>query len=344
MTAEPTIAPVRPLADSIPCIPAALVDSINRLVGRKGPWSMSVAGREVTITWQEVTTPPMEAARRCAFTIGAHHGVLGIPSACLDWLAPGSSRDPRWDGLDAAALVLLLDIAAHELWAALDVTLAAPMGFGGEPAAGNILHEFSVSVREDAQGIEHVFHVGLDAGACQRLAQTLPIHAAQIPDPPWVAGLTLPLAVVAGYQHVSLSEWAGLRAGDIVMLERAAGHVLACAAGRALFEIRPGPSGVTVIGPLCSFPRGSTMDITSGSADGVCPVDRLPVELVFELARMELTVADLRQCTEGTILSLAGHLGEVVDIRVHGQRIGKGSLVCIGDGLGVRIARLNHGD
>jgi type III secretion protein Q len=69
-------------------------------------------------------------------------------------------------------------------------------------------------------------------------------------------------------------------------------------------------------------------------------LDDLPVKLVFELGRLELSLGEIRQLVPGALLPLARPLEESLDIVANGRRIGRGALVQLGDSLGVRITRL----
>ena len=68
----------------------------------------------------------------------------------------------------------------------------------------------------------------------------------------------------------------------------------------------------------------------------------VPVRLVFEVGRLDVSAGDVSQFAPGTLLPLARPLEEALDILANGKRIGTGSLVQIGDSIGVRITRLNH--
>lgn len=73
---------------------------------------------------------------------------------------------------------------------------------------------------------------------------------------------------------------------------------------------------------------------------GDSDLNSLPVSVVFEMGRLEMSVGEVRQLAPGVMLPLARPLEEILDIVVNGKRIGRGSLVRIGDGLGVRVTRL----
>jgi len=71
-------------------------------------------------------------------------------------------------------------------------------------------------------------------------------------------------------------------------------------------------------------------------------LDSIPVRVVFEMGRLEMSVSEVRQLAPGVMIPLARPLEDVLDIVVNGKRIGRGNLVRIGEGLGVRVTRLHQ--
>lgn len=69
-------------------------------------------------------------------------------------------------------------------------------------------------------------------------------------------------------------------------------------------------------------------------------LDDIPVKLLFELGRVELSLAEIRQLAPGALIPVQRPLEEGVDILANGRRIGRGNLVQIGASLGIRITRL----
>jgi len=69
-------------------------------------------------------------------------------------------------------------------------------------------------------------------------------------------------------------------------------------------------------------------------------LDDLPVRLVFELGRVELSLGEFQRLAPGALVPLARPLDEPIDIMANGRRLGRGTLVRIGESLGVRIVSL----
>jgi len=82
---------------------------------------------------------------------------------------------------------------------------------------------------------------------------------------------------------------------------------------------------------------------TTGQHDpdpGDSDLDDLPVRLVFELGRVELSLGELQRLAPGALVPLARPVDEPLDIMANGRRLGRGTLVQIGENLGVRIVSL----
>jgi type III secretion protein Q len=69
-------------------------------------------------------------------------------------------------------------------------------------------------------------------------------------------------------------------------------------------------------------------------------LDDLPVRLVFEAGRVELSLGELQRLAPGALVPLGRPLDEPLDIMANGRRLGRGTLVQIGESLGVRIVSI----
>ena len=59
-----------------------------------------------------------------------------------------------------------------------------------------------------------------------------------------------------------------------------------------------------------------------------------------KLGRVELSLGELQRLAPGALVPLARPLDEPLDIMANGRRLGRGTLVQIGESLGVRIVSL----
>ena len=65
---------------------------------------------------------------------------------------------------------------------------------------------------------------------------------------------------------------------------------------------------------------------------------KLPVEVAFEIGRMQLPLGKLAELQPGYVFQVPAQLeGANVTIRANGEAVGQGELVSVGDTLGVRL-------
>jgi type III secretion protein Q len=97
--------------------------------------------------------------------------------------------------------------------------------------------------------------------------------------------------------------------------------------------------------PITSIQEINTME--AKGAPRVVETDDLgdlEVQLTFELGRQTVELEQLRTIAPGYVFALGRSPDDPVDIVANGRRIGRGEIVRVGDGLGVRLIRLfDHG-
>ncbi|AOB31051.1 flagellar motor switch protein FliN [Bordetella sp. H567] len=89
------------------------------------------------------------------------------------------------------------------------------------------------------------------------------------------------------------------------------------------------PAAASVFKPLSSSSEKSTADI-----DLIMDV---PVQLTVELGRTRLTIKNLLQLGQGSVVELDGLAGEPMDIFVNGYLIAQGEVVVVDDKYGIRL-------
>ena len=163
-------------------------------------------------------------------------------------------------------------------------------------------------------------------------------------------GLRLPLAFRIGNSVLSLAEVRGIRPGDIVSVEHwtAAGTGLIVQAtvggdaGRQLIARAEG-SRITVTHWRDALMNRDELAVAADGDDVTgLPLDRLDaleVALRFEVGHLTLSLGDLRNIGPGHVFDLAQPLNRSpVRILAHGNVLGKGFLVAVGERLGVRVS------
>ena len=105
-------------------------------------------------------------------------------------------------------------------------------------------------------------------------------------------------------------------------------------------ECQPDNAATAVSGSFWEWSMGNPTEFSGPAGLHDSDLDDLPVRLVFELGRVELSLGELQRLAPGALVPLARPLDEPVDIIANGRRLGRGTLVQIGESLGVRIVSL----
>ncbi len=90
------------------------------------------------------------------------------------------------------------------------------------------------------------------------------------------------------------------------------------------------PAAQTVFQPLA----GDTPDAAKTDIDLIMDV---PVQLTVELGRTKLTIKNLLQLGQGSVVELDGLAGEPMDIFVNGYLIAQGEVVVVEEKYGIRL-------
>jgi type III secretion protein Q len=352
-TPGPADAGERPM--TLPAATLEEVEGANRLYRHRAPLQLSLLGRAATIT------PSWQAEGADGAGRGLDMVQIGVDGRMCELLVPADLLDVILRETDAsladtplypdeAALVLELALAENldALAGAANCRLSIVSIAANAASAGSVPHptyRFALTIAELGS-----WHCGLRMAPSEvsMLARSLdraaPAHKASLD------GLMLPVALRVGASRATIGELEDLELGDVILLDEvAAGPVSAVA---VIAEHLVAPIEFTANGARLATPpkrgRGSTwewsMDRPSDSVSAAdkpdAAVDDIPVRVVFEIGRVELPLQEVQTLAPGAMVPLLRPTENAVDIMVHGRRLGRGSLVKIGDSLGVRIVRL----
>lgn len=165
----------------------------------------------------------------------------------------------------------------------------------------------------------------------------------------------LPVPVRVGFDGpaLPLADWEGLRPGDVVLIGNGTLPPLQALATSLSWPLVAAPDGWRIAAaaqPRSSFlesclmndesPNDATADpgAEADAAGGDSIARNLPVQLAFDIGRIELSIGDLAALQPGYVFSLPAQLeGANVTIRANGRVAGRGEVVAVGDTLGVRV-------
>ncbi|AKJ32087.1 type III secretion system cytoplasmic ring protein SctQ [Caldimonas brevitalea] len=341
----------------LPRADAAAARALNRLYGASPSFSFEVRGRRHTLRWHAeknaLERSPLDLYR---FRFGSHAGQLGLDAPSVSALLD----ERRVDLLPRELRYLLL---ADALQGAVDAAeRALRLHFEWTPPEDDAAVEpcdplraaFFVATPADG-GVPLRGYLQFEAGASfDTLVPTLQPEGA--PATRAFDRLRMPVNFRLGHTQITLREVGSIRPGDIIGIESWASSGAALvvtaelggAGGRELVGLAEG-SRITL-----TQSRDRTMNrdtaAPAGPADDTAnlPIDRLDaleVSLRFEVGDLSLSLGELRAIRAGHVFDLGQPLNRSpVRILAHGNVLGKGYLVAVGDRLGVRVSEFAPGE
>lgn len=79
---------------------------------------------------------------------------------------------------------------------------------------------------------------------------------------------------------------------------------------------------------------------SSGSMRDLEMIMDIPVKLTVELGRTRITIKQLLELAQGSVIELEGLAGEPMDILINGYLIAQGEVVVVDDKYGIRITEI----
>jgi flagellar motor switch protein FliN/FliY len=92
--------------------------------------------------------------------------------------------------------------------------------------------------------------------------------------------------------------------------------------------------------PSAPLAQDYASDPSAKSASDLAPVFDVPVHISAVLGRANLSVAQLLQLGQGSVLELDRKVGEAIDIYVNNRLVARGEVVIVDDRLGVTMTEI----
>ena len=89
--------------------------------------------------------------------------------------------------------------------------------------------------------------------------------------------------------------------------------------------------------PARKYSRSCPEPTSGGLAKDIDFILDIPVLLTVELGRTKITIKNLLQLAQGSVVELDGLAGEPMDVLVNGCLIAQGEVVVVNDKFGVRL-------
>jgi type III secretion protein Q len=359
----------------LPAISPAQVNPLNAFYRRRPALAFPVAGRAATITasWP-LASQDVSSRCRLDLTVDGAPGAVILSRALVETIIAALDPNQGLDRLDPPHVALLLELALSDELSKLEASLGARLAITSVHAEDddrpNRATALAVEITLEGLGsfggelLLQPAHAIMFAHFLDRCAprpnpapqagegqSIYPPPLAREDDSPRPA-IEVPVAVCVRVAAAtfSLGEIATLSPGDVVMADHSRQQPRTAVA--VIAEHLVAPVELTAAGAqIAARPkraRGSLWEWSMENGGEKAPadlrqqtdVDDIPVKLLFELGRIELPLAEIRQLAPGALIPMLRPLEDSVDILANGRRIGRGNLVQIGDSMGIRITRL----
>ena len=307
----------------------------NRLHRPRRTWHGQFAGQALSVDWN-AGEPAVEAGTELWLTLGEALLKLTLPAQGLAALAlPGNLA------LDSLPGSLLLEQALLALITPLEQLIGQPIRVLDRDASQAVASPLHLGISLGVQWGDDTrlsVRVHLTEAAAASMADALDQHAPATPQD--LGHLPIPMSVDSGEAWLTLPELRSLLPGDVVMLDPwADGQVRLCLGTRLRARARLEGTRLQLLEqPLAvnSMKEHHMTEVGAGPSLEAT-LDELQLKLVCQAGSVELSLAQLRELGEGSLLQLTPSMQEGVELLINGRRVGLGQLVKIGDGLGVRL-------
>lgn len=320
------------------------VELHNRLHRHRTGLAGEFGGQPIGVRWASALQPS-PATFDVHLSLDGAALMLQLPTDAVEVLTLGNLSPEQLKGLTGSMLV---ELALLELIEPLEQLSGHTLHVVDGPRADQPT-TYPLSMMWQVHIAEHspwAVPLHLSAEAARLVARLLEQYISA--EAHALTPLHLPLTVDGGEAQLNIAELRSLRPGDVVMLDDwPQAQVRLVLDGR--LQARAERNGATVtlleqpIAVTLTKEHRMTESVVSASQSQApgseldATLDQLPLKLVCQVGSVELSLAQLRELGEGSLVQLSPQLDDRVDLMVNGRRLGQGQLVKIGDGLGVRL-------
>ncbi|KJZ64567.1 type III secretion system cytoplasmic ring protein SctQ [Pseudomonas fluorescens] len=333
--------PTEPISRSIENLAPLMLESYdvewlalhNRLHVPCETWAGQFAGQGIQIRWGGVQTP-IEPTQSLMLWLGDECLRLRFASNTLaQWAAQPNASLPL-KAFDPELDALLMELALLELLEPLEGLFGLPLQVRAASSAMFVLSLGLTVALADTP--EQALQLDMTPGAAALIADLLRAHAQPLLDE--VVAIRFCLAVEAGHSWFSLAELRSLVPGDVVMLAASGVRLVLNDVLQAQGE-HHSDRKVRLLEAL--NPVNPNMENPMNPPDELSAVNEtwneLQLKLVCQIGTVDLSLAQVQQLGAGSVLPLTTGLHDTVDLMINGRCVGRGFLVQVGDGLGVRL-------
>lgn len=324
--------------------PASLITH-NTLYRRRQSLRADVRGKPITIGLSARPWSAGDASRSFNVSAGIWNFQLALPGSLVEALVGGLCKPASFHTLPALQQAILIEAALENLLFPFEAAISQPLQFVTD--AGASTADINLDLHVTFASFDGVVRLGLNAEAGRLLSNAWDAFPMQAPVD--VEDLPVPVQILAGAQTLTTAEISALKPGDTIISEGAApGELYALCAGQLqarCIQSEPGLLLTSGWSPATiSQPDGNEIFMERGTVMDEATIDSLSVRVIFELARTDMALRDVKALAEGSVVPVAALNEGAVAIIANGSKIGRGDIVRLGEGLGVRILQLGAND
>ncbi|MBA8879551.1 FliM/FliN family flagellar motor switch protein [Phyllobacterium myrsinacearum] len=317
----------------------------NALYRRRQPLQTEVRGQPLSIGLSARPWVANDTSRSFVVSAGIWNFQLDLPGGLVELLMKGLCKPGLFHSLSNLQQAILIEAVLENLFSPFEAAVLQPVQF--VPDANLHAADVELDLHVEFSSFEGVVRLGLNSEAGKLISKAWDKLPSRTPLD--VNELPIPVQLLAGAQTLSIAEISALQPGDTIMSEHnTPGELYALCAGQLQARcvesergaiLRSGWSRAAILQPdnnQILAERGTAMD------DGT--IDSLSVRVIFELARTDMSLREIKELAEGSVVPVAAINEGAVSILANGRKIGRGDIVRLGEGLGVRILQLGTND
>jgi type III secretion system YscQ/HrcQ family protein len=332
---------------SFPLIAPSHVRALNAVYRRRPALVATIGGRRTSIiaAWPRPDRRP-DVSHRVALRLDGESGELWLPQSLLDILVGSVDPALSLDRLGPDRAAIILEFALDRVLAAVEMNLGCKLAVDSYSSRAE---------RLESDGQLPLFFTlvieGLVTTGCElrippdyafRLAEGLDRHAGIDRS---VLDLPIPVCLRVAAANLAAAEVERLSPDDVVLVDASCepgDAVIAVIGERLVAPVTLAPEGprlatYPIPGATSSWSWSMPTDAMAGAWEADAETDNRSLHVLFEIGRFELPANQVKQLAPNFLLPLEPPHDRTVDIVVDGQRIGRGTLMRIGNRTGVRI-------
>jgi flagellar motor switch/type III secretory pathway protein FliN/predicted MFS family arabinose efflux permease len=337
---------------SFPMIAPSHVQALNAVYRQRLTLAATIGGRQASIiaAWPPPNRRP-DVSHRVALRLDGEAGELWLPQSLLDILVGSVDPALSLDRLGPDRAAIILEFALDSALTAVEMNLGCKLAVDSYSGQVERLEDDGQLPLFFTLVIEGLVTAGCELriplGYAFRLAEGLDRHAGIDRS---VLDLPIQVCLRVAAANLAAGEIERLSPDDVVLVDASCGPgdaVIAVIGERLVAPVARDPEGHRLAahpipGATSSWAWSMPTDAMAAAWEADVETDNRPLHVLFEIGRFELPASQVKQLAPNALLPLEPLHDHTVDIVVDGQRIGRGTLMQIGNRTGVRVTAVRE--